>query len=77
MIGRIMDCRITDQQIADCCSHCVFPGGLRPPPPEKRLRRARRPVSSPPSDSARRVMPTPPDEALKVEFKAVLGLRAQ
>eukprot|EP00969_Alexandrium_andersonii_P032671 1426631-Alexandrium_andersonii.AAC.1 len=44
MISRIADCRITDERITDCRSHCVFPGGLRPPrTAEKRLRRARRP----------------------------------
>eukprot|EP00969_Alexandrium_andersonii_P314321 13885969-Alexandrium_andersonii.AAC.1 len=40
------------------------PGGFRPPGPlpEKRLRRARRPVSSSPADSARKMTPNPPDE---------------
>eukprot|EP00969_Alexandrium_andersonii_P137824 6095332-Alexandrium_andersonii.AAC.1 len=43
-----------------------FPGGLRPlDPPEKRPRRTRRPVSLSPSDSARKMMPTPLDEALQ------------
>eukprot|EP00969_Alexandrium_andersonii_P099345 4382304-Alexandrium_andersonii.AAC.1 len=58
VISRITDCRITDQHIADCCAHCVFPA------PEKRIRRVRRPVSSSPSDPACKMTPNPPDEAL-------------
>eukprot|EP00969_Alexandrium_andersonii_P008142 354319-Alexandrium_andersonii.AAC.1 len=47
-----------------CCSHCASTERLRPPgPPEKRLRRACRPVSSSPSDSARQMTPNPPGEA--------------
>eukprot|EP00969_Alexandrium_andersonii_P365467 15466309-Alexandrium_andersonii.AAC.1 len=71
------DLRIADWRIADCCSHCTFPAGLTPPgpPPEKRLRRARRPVSSSPSDSARKMTPNPPDEALQGGFRCCFGLR--
>eukprot|EP00969_Alexandrium_andersonii_P149005 6589082-Alexandrium_andersonii.AAC.1 len=41
-----------------------LPRGLHPlGPPRKRLQRARRPFSSSPSDSARKMAPKPPDEA--------------
>eukprot|EP00969_Alexandrium_andersonii_P118322 5232993-Alexandrium_andersonii.AAC.1 len=41
-------------------------GGLRPPdPPEKRLWRARRPISSLPSGSACKMTPTAPDGAFQ------------
>eukprot|EP00969_Alexandrium_andersonii_P196173 8667187-Alexandrium_andersonii.AAC.1 len=44
-----------------------LPGGATAPPdpPEKRLRRARQPVSSSPSYSARKIAPNHPDEALQ------------
>eukprot|EP00969_Alexandrium_andersonii_P225328 9952071-Alexandrium_andersonii.AAC.1 len=50
------------------------PGGSAPlDPPEKRLRRARRPVLSSPSDSTRKMTPNPPDETFWVEFEAAFG----
>eukprot|EP00969_Alexandrium_andersonii_P065126 2867354-Alexandrium_andersonii.AAC.1 len=40
-------------------------GGLRPRTPQKAPPRARQPVSSSPSESARKMTPNPPDEALE------------
>eukprot|EP00969_Alexandrium_andersonii_P121407 5366222-Alexandrium_andersonii.AAC.1 len=30
--------------MADCCAHCVFPGGLRPPGPHRKAPPARPPA---------------------------------
>eukprot|EP00969_Alexandrium_andersonii_P116481 5149848-Alexandrium_andersonii.AAC.1 len=47
-------------------SHRVFPGEAPPPGhPENRLRRARRPVSLSPQNSARKMVPNLADEALQ------------
>eukprot|EP00969_Alexandrium_andersonii_P367370 15470578-Alexandrium_andersonii.AAC.1 len=61
MAIRTTGCWVMHQRIADCCARCVFAkGSALLDPPDKRLQRARRPVSSPPSDSARKPMPRPP-----------------
>eukprot|EP00969_Alexandrium_andersonii_P167162 7388617-Alexandrium_andersonii.AAC.1 len=45
---------------------CIRDRGMGPPDhPEKRLRRAHRPVSLSTSNSAREMVPNPADEALK------------
>eukprot|EP00969_Alexandrium_andersonii_P176748 7815350-Alexandrium_andersonii.AAC.1 len=54
---RITDSRIADERIADGCS-------VAWDPPEMRLQSARRPVSSSASDSAHKMEPDPPVEAL-------------
>eukprot|EP00969_Alexandrium_andersonii_P114011 5039832-Alexandrium_andersonii.AAC.1 len=61
-MSRITDCRISRLRIAPRIASSRE--GSAPRTPEKRLRRARRPVPSPPSDSACKMFPNSPDEAL-------------
>eukprot|EP00969_Alexandrium_andersonii_P254985 11272288-Alexandrium_andersonii.AAC.1 len=66
MVSRITDYRIADLLSAECCSRSTFGGRGAPPlgSPEKRRPCARRPISTPPSDPARKVAANASDEAV-------------
>eukprot|EP00969_Alexandrium_andersonii_P156686 6926834-Alexandrium_andersonii.AAC.1 len=72
MVSRLLDRRVLDGRVmpkvgCGSLSAVRLPRGLPPPsdPFEKCIPRARRPDSSSPSDSACKMTPAPPDEALE------------